>query len=370
MRTFKRWFGAGAVVLLALALVACPAMVPKIKGSIPDMEFEPGAKAVQTVTNLGQFFDQVDSSTTYSAASSNKAVATAEASGTTLTVTPVGPGSARVTVTATKGRDSADQGFNVTVQKWPAPAVANEIGNMTFAHDGGPQSVNLADKFRNVTANGYSASSGDMNVVTAAVSGAVLTVTRVGPGNTNVTVSATGNDGAKVSQSVAVEVKKETPTGNNPPRLRAGKKLEDRTGLKSAGDPVEIELLDYFVDDNDDEITFTADSSKPSVATAGAKGALLTIKPIAPGTSTITVRASDADTRDSPTVTRFDVTVANQAPVLTSSLPGPLSLYPEDSSSPIDVSKALQGLREPRLPQRGTRVYPQFERQQDRDGRY
>ena len=130
MTSFKRWFGAGAIVLVALALVACPGMLPKPQGAMPALDFAHGA-AAETVSNLGRFFTQADDAT-YSATSSKESVATVSVSGTTLTVTPkVQPegttGTTTVTVTATarNGTDTADQSFKVTVMG-PAPPPENK----------------------------------------------------------------------------------------------------------------------------------------------------------------------------------------------------------------------------------------------------
>ena len=55
MTSFKRWLGAGAIVLVALALVACPALVPEPVGKITPMTLTVG-DAAQTVTDVDDLF--------------------------------------------------------------------------------------------------------------------------------------------------------------------------------------------------------------------------------------------------------------------------------------------------------------------------
>ena len=150
MTSFKRWLGAGAIVLVALALVACPALVPKATGSIPAMNFAHDDTGARTV-DLDSYFTDSRDATYAPPTSSNPAVATASIAGTTLTVTPKGPGTTTVTVTATSstGRDSATQTFTVTVASPPPPPANNAPEMRTISNlsldVGQSRPVNLAD---------------------------------------------------------------------------------------------------------------------------------------------------------------------------------------------------------------------------------
>ena len=125
MRTFKRWSVAGAIALVALALVACPAMVPKVTDDIPDMQFsvaELDAGTAKTVTLANHF--EVDRDAQYKATSADTAVATATEANGILTVTPKGSGTTNVTVEASRGgNDPVSQAFSVTVAKRPDPVL-------------------------------------------------------------------------------------------------------------------------------------------------------------------------------------------------------------------------------------------------------
>ena len=94
-------------------------MVPNVTNEIPDMQFAAGATAAKTV-NLASYFN-VDRNAKYEATSSDTAVAAASVKDATLTVTPKGPGTANVTVTASKnGSDPVSQSISVTVDE-PEP---------------------------------------------------------------------------------------------------------------------------------------------------------------------------------------------------------------------------------------------------------
>ena len=133
MTSFKRWFGAGAIVLVALALIACPGMVPKVTNEIPDMQFsvaDLAAGKAQTIT-LANHFD-VDRDPQYDAKSADPAVATATEADGILTVTPIASGTTNVTVTASKGgNDPISQAFSVTVDEPdpPPPTPPTPVNN-------------------------------------------------------------------------------------------------------------------------------------------------------------------------------------------------------------------------------------------------
>ena len=223
MTSFKRWFGAGAIVLVALALVACPGVLPKVVSEIPDMQFAAGAGADDArEVQLDTYFS-IDRDAEYKAASSDPKVATVSVAGSVLTVTPVGPGTTNVTVTGSKGgNDPVSQSFSVTVaapvpvQPDP-PTISGEIADIQFAAGAtDPSMVDLAGYFQGAAT--YAATSSNVAVATASVSGAVLTVTPAGaPGTTNVKVTATNDDGS-VSQTFSVMVA--APAVNQPPVAR------------------------------------------------------------------------------------------------------------------------------------------------------
>ena len=95
-----------------------PNRAPSAVGSItgPDLQVGDGSESVEV---LAAFEDPEDDALTYGASSSAPAVAGASASGSRVTLTPVGRGTAAITVTATDVAGSnmpAEQRFNVRVK--------------------------------------------------------------------------------------------------------------------------------------------------------------------------------------------------------------------------------------------------------------
>ena len=215
MTSFKRWLGAGAIVLVALALVACPSLVPKATGSIPAMSFAHGDTDARTVSDLGKYFAE-DDNATYSAASDNEAVATASVDDTTLTVTPKGPGTATVTVTATasNGRDTAAQTFTVTVASPPANNAPEmrTINNVSL-DVGASRPVDLSDYASDADGDTlvYGAQSLNPAVATVtpsglAIPGSVITIMGVSGGEATIQACVTDGMSAPVARTLVVMV--------------------------------------------------------------------------------------------------------------------------------------------------------------------
>ena len=80
------------------------------------------------------------------------------------------------------------------------------------------------------------------------------------------------------------------------------------------GDDVEIDLGEYFSDPDGDLLTYVAVSSDTSLATVSVSGDALTISPVAEGSLSVTVTASDA-TRSTAQIVSVSV-VTNRAPVV------------------------------------------------------
>jgi len=139
---------------------------------------------------------------TYTASSSDTAVATVAVDSASVTVTAAGAGSATVTVTATNSGGSAEQDFAVTVVP-PAPVAVGSIEALTLA-EGERHVEDVADHFSGEAIT-YTAESSDAAVVSVTVEGATATVAAVAPGEATVTMTAT-NTGGSVSQSFVVVV--------------------------------------------------------------------------------------------------------------------------------------------------------------------
>ena len=180
---------------------------PTAVGSIPAQTMTAGE--IVTI-DLGSAFNDPDGDAlTYSAATSNPAVASPTVSGSTLTIAGVSEGSAAVTVTATDpGQLTATQNVSVTVQPPnAAPMAVGTVSPQVIEVDG-EATLNLADYFSDPDGDAltFSASSSSTAVATAEVVGSVMTITGRTAGDATVTATATDPGGRSASQAVMVTV--------------------------------------------------------------------------------------------------------------------------------------------------------------------
>ncbi|MYI82395.1 MAG: hypothetical protein F4056_03490 [Chloroflexi bacterium] len=205
---------------------------------------------------------------TYTAESSDAAVATVTAEGATVTVRAAHPGEATVTVTATNAGGSAEQPFAVTVE---LPAVTLTRGDA--------RTVELSDHFGE-GATAYEASVAPAGIVGLALSGSQLTLTALADGKATVTLEVTTADGA-AEQRFGVTVLPPAPVTVG--SIEAVTLAEGETHVEDASD--------YF---SGEEITYTAGSSSATVATVAVEGTTVSVTAVAAGDATVTVTATNA----------------------------------------------------------------------------
>ena len=208
---------AGVLVLWLGWIVACGGdggtgpsddnRAPAAEGSIPAQTVMAGE--VVSLDVASYFNDPDGDALTYSASTSNPAVASPTVSGSTLTIAGVSDGSAAVTVTATDpGGLTATQNVAVTVQRPnAAPTVSGAIPSQEI-EAGEEVSVNLADYFSDPDGDAltFSASSSNTGVATTQVAGSIMTIAGAAPGNATVTAMATDPGDLSASQTVMVTV--------------------------------------------------------------------------------------------------------------------------------------------------------------------
>ena len=241
-----------------------------------------------TVDVAGSFSDPDGNPLSFSAASSDDAVATASVSGSNLTIAGVSAGTATVTVTARDtGGLTATQTIGVTVEAVnQAPVAEGAIDDQTLMA-GGEAIVDVSASFSDPDGDNltFAATSSDDAVATVAVSGAVVTVTAVAPGSATVTVTTTDPDGLSASLEFGVTVEE-----SNAPPVAEGT-LDDLTSM--AGGEAAVDVSASFSDPDGDNLTFAATSSDDAVATVAVSGAVVTVTAVAPGSATVTVTATD-----------------------------------------------------------------------------
>ncbi len=160
---------------------------------------------------LVMFTDPDGDTLSYSARSSRRSIATTEVLGSLLRVVPIASGEAIITVVANDGYGGADSlTFQVAVNS--PPIIISAIRDTILARGGTSLLFDLSTSpFVFTDPDGdeliYSASSSNPNIVTASISGSLLTVAPVAVGEAIVTVEADDNKGGKTLLTFNVSVK-------------------------------------------------------------------------------------------------------------------------------------------------------------------
>lgn len=266
------------------------------RAPVPAMPVAPAQTAIVGDTlnvDVSPFFSDPDGDAlTYSAASANASVATVTVAGSVVSAAAVGAGSTTLTVTATDPDGlSGSLSVPVTVEPNRPPETTQDSLPSLSIQERNTEAVNVAQYFTdpNGQALTYTAESSDAGVATVSVSGSTMTVTAVAIGTATVTVTATDPYDLTASLSGRVEVIERV---NQAPEAQSG--ISDIS--RSVGWSGTLELEDdppLFVDPDGDELTYSGESSDPSVATVSAVGSVLSVATLAVGTATGTVTATD-----------------------------------------------------------------------------
>ncbi|MYA41441.1 MAG: hypothetical protein F4Z31_06790 [Gemmatimonadetes bacterium] len=247
----------------------------------------------RTISLATYFGDPDGDELDFEAVSSVPRIATADVSGSELTLSGQRRGTAQITVVATDPEGlSAEQQFRVTVTRPPRPnrppTVTRSIPSRTLV-PGQSFSVDLGDHFDDPNRDPlrFEASSDNEAVAAVTVSGSNMTVRAGVSGETTVTVTASdpGNRQATLSFRVTVS----TEVGNRRPTVTrevAARQLD-------ADETFEADLDDHFSDPDNEELSYEATSSNTGAATATVSGTGLTVTAVANGRTTITVTARD-----------------------------------------------------------------------------
>lgn len=186
------------------------------------------------------------------------------------------------------------------------PFVANEIPAVTLVatNPGFKLVLDLRNVFRDPDGDMlvFAATSSNLRVATATITGNILTVAPVDSGATLITVTADDGKGGMATTSFMAH----TVTSNAPPRVVAG--IADQI-LTKGTPPFKRSLRAHFADADNDALVFGATSSKAQIATANIQlnSDTLEVAPIDTGNAVITVFASDG--KGGQVADTFNVTV-------------------------------------------------------------
>ena len=232
------------------------------------------------------FTDPDGDALSFAAASANTGVASAETAGSTVTITGVSPGTARVTVTATDPAGiSIQQAFAVTVPNWQPYAVGTIPGQSV--ESGQTVTVDVSPFFTDPDGQplSYTAASSDQRVATATADGSAVTVAGVAAGTATITVTATDPGELTAQHRFSVTVR----AANQAPEV-----VSTIADLSLTVDEVRAwRGADHFRDPNGDPLTYAAGSSNAAVVLALVSGAEFGIGAVSVGSAVVTVTASD-----------------------------------------------------------------------------
>ncbi len=234
------------------------------------------------------FDDPDDDPLTYTAASSIPTVARTSVSGSAVTISAVGPGVTTVTITATDDdRASATQRVRVTVPQPNRPPRRVGLIPAQQVNIGQSATVNVAAYFSDPDGDAltYTATSSSPTVTRASVSDSTVTITGLSAGTATITVTARDPEGLTATQQARVTVQQRNRAPTRVGSIPAQSLNPGRTTTVIASR--------YFTDPDGDALTYTATSSRTSVARTSVSGSTVTITGVSAGTATITVTARD-----------------------------------------------------------------------------
>jgi len=181
---------------------------PTIANAIPDQIVNAGESTGVDLANV--FSDADGDALSFTASSSNTAIATVVIDGSTATINGLAEGTATVTVTADDGNGgTVTDEFEVTVEAGNvAPVVANAIEDQEFDEGFGSATIDLTDVFSDADGDALTliAESSDDGVVTVEIADNTLTITEAAPGTATVTVTADDGVSGTVSDDFEVVV--------------------------------------------------------------------------------------------------------------------------------------------------------------------
>ena len=311
------------LALFAIAsIAACEnPQPPELCGSIPEQTLFVG----ESVTVDVCFDDPNGDMLSFLVTTSDPGVATAVASGTSVTVTAMSPGVAVVTMTATDpGGLKAQQNFRVMVPNRAPAAVGTIEDRELMVGDSTLLDASAYFSEPDGEALSYVVAVSDSSRLTVSAERSVVTLVALARGTVVVTVTATDPGGLTGTQSFQVKVPNRAPVAVD---SIAARTIEvDRTDT--------LNVSPYFADPDGDTLSYAADVSDSSVVAAAVSGGIVTVTALAKGEAVVTVTATDDEGLGA--TQNFLVTVPNQPPRVADTIPA-LVLF-KDEADTLDLA--------------------------------
>ena len=293
---------------------------PRVANPLPDLTLEKGF-GTQTLA-ISKTFEDADP-LLFSVRVISAGVVSSSVNGNTLTLTDIDTGTTSVIVTASDGVLQTIDTFLITIKN-DTPRVANPLPDLTLEKGFGTQSLAISKTFKDADPLLFSVKVVSAGVVSAAVSGNMLTLTEIDTGTTSVVVTA--SDGVlQTIDTFLITIKNDTPRVANP--------LPDLTLEKGFG-TYALAISNTFKDE--DPLLFSVRVASAGVVSASVSGHTLTLTEMGIGTTSVVVTASDGVLE---TMNSF-VTTVNLNP---EGVQGLVKLYPNPTTGTVSLDLGSVG---------------------------
>ncbi|MFQ5651787.1 MAG: FlgD immunoglobulin-like domain containing protein, partial [bacterium] len=276
---------------------------PEVTHPIPDTTLSLGGPVAE-FDLAAVFQDPEADELVFGATSVDTNIVAVALSGVILQTMPQAPGRSTVTVTASdKINPEVALTFTVTVTTNQPPAVRNPISHTTLVVDGPDFVTDLLDVFSDPEQDDltFTASSSNESIASPQVTGSILTVSPVSPGDVTVHLTASDNVNPAVDHIFAVTVERL----NRPPVLE--QPVADAM-IFIGGHNFQLDLDVVFSDPDEETLSYQAVSTDETVAFATVSDPMLTVIPLSEGSAVVKVRATDP--KGGTDSTAFSVEVA------------------------------------------------------------
>ena len=287
---------------------------PAARGKIPDQDVDAGESVTVDVSSY--FSDPDGDPLSYRALTSNAAVATAFIPDRVVTIRGESAGNATITITASDGSLTAARLIRVTVRRsvTPRPDLIVESPTVSDGNPdpGGPFTLGATvrnrgdgDASSSTTLRYYRSADATISASDTEIgSDSVISLDQSDTSDESIALTAPANTGTYYYGACVDPLTDESNTQNNcsvAVTVTAGQPVNRAPVAQGTippqnldvGESVRITVSSYFRDPEGDRLTYTAATSRETIATATTFGRAVTVAGVSAGNATITVTADD-----------------------------------------------------------------------------
>ena len=213
-----------------------------------------------------------------------------------------------------------------------SPAVSAQVSDQ-IVEEGAEVQVDISGAFSDPDGDvlAHGAASNAPSVAQATVSGSDVTVSGIAPGTATVTLAATDPGGLSAALTFVVTV----TAANRAPTVSA--QIADQRVEEGA--EVQVDISEAFTDPDGHDLTYDAVSDAQDIAVASVSGSEVTVSGVAPGTTAVTVTATDPGGLSATQAFTVTVTTANRAPTVSAQMTD--QSVEEGAEVRVDISEAF-----------------------------